>query len=176
MLIVGGSPAEVTLAAELADLMNSDWDHRRKGSRREPHHRTAQSRPPESIRTSPPSGPYPVPRPSSGHRLGHSSFGYAARGSSVSTSAGPRPARSLGRPSRRAGPTTRCPPRRSRHHFGALGGPCLPSSSTAHSTVWGREGGVGYIVIGLPHTLDSLADRAGDVAEFWCVKVNSQAV
>jgi hypothetical protein len=57
-------------------------------------------------------------------------------------------------------------------HSGALS--ALQLNRTQHRL--GREGGVGYIVIGLPHTLDSLADRAGDVAEFWHVNVNSQAV
>jgi hypothetical protein len=31
----------------------------------------------------------------------------------------------------------------------------------------GRERGIGYIVVGLPDELDSLPDRAGDVAAFW---------
>lgn len=33
----------------------------------------------------------------------------------------------------------------------------------------GREGGVGYVIVGLPDELTSLPDRIGDVAEFWRV-------
>jgi hypothetical protein len=174
VLIVGGSPAEVTLAAELADLMNSDWDI----AERAPNESLSSHGPipaAESIRTSPPSGPYPVPRPSSGTAL-------ATRPSVTPLEVvrsrpeadrvrleaweGPLEGQALRRASRLADRVIILV------HSGTLS--ALELNRTQHRL--GREGGVGYIVIGLPHTFDSLADRAGDVAEFWCVKVNSQAV
>jgi hypothetical protein len=48
-------------------------------------------------------------------------------------------------------------------HSGALSAPQLNRTQQR----LGREGGVGYIVVGLPDELSSLPDRMGDVAEFW---------
>ena len=174
VLIVGGSPAEVPLAAELADRMNSDSII----AKRAPDEGASLHGPiptPESIQPSPRSGPYPVPRPSSGTAL-------ATRPSVTPLEVvrsrpeadrvrleaweGALEGQALRRASRLADRVIILV------HSGALS--ALRLNRTQHRL--GREGGVGYIVIGLPHTLDSLADRAGDVAEFWHVNVNSQAV
>jgi hypothetical protein len=48
-------------------------------------------------------------------------------------------------------------------HSGALSAPQL---NRTHQRL-GREGGIGYVVVGLPDELSSLPDRVGDVAEFW---------
>jgi hypothetical protein len=174
VLIVGGSPAEAPLAAELADRMNSDSII----AKRAPDEGASSYGPiptPESIRPSPPSGPYPVPRASSGTALATLPSARpleAVRSRPLTDHVrleaweGALEGQALRRAARLADRVIILV------HSGALS--ALQLNRTQHRL--GREGGVGYIVIGLPHTLDSLADRAGDVAEFWHVNVNSQAV
>jgi hypothetical protein len=165
VFIVGGSPHEAQLAAELAHRMYDHWVITRRTPSRGPTP-PAPIREPTPIQTPPPSGPYPI----SG----------SSPSSALATSPSLRPVEVL--PTRLAkdrvnleawdrpleGQALRRAARLADRvvvliHSGALSAPQL---NRMHQRL-GREGGVGYIVLGLPNELSSLPDRIGDVAEFW---------
>jgi uncharacterized protein involved in exopolysaccharide biosynthesis len=165
VLIVGGSPHEAELAADLAHRMYDHWVITRGTPSRGPM-QPAPIPEPTPIQTPPPSGPYPVSRSSPSSALATRP---SLRPVEVLTT---RPAKdrvnlevwdrpfegqALRRAARLAGRVVVLV------HSGALSAPQLNRTQQR----LGREGGVGYIVVGLPDELSSLPDRMGDVAEFW---------
>jgi uncharacterized protein involved in exopolysaccharide biosynthesis len=165
VLFVSGSPDEAQLATELAHRMYDHWVITRGTPRRAPT-RPAPIPEPTPIQTPPPSGPYPISR--------------SSPSSALTTSPSVRPVEVL--PTRLVkdrvnleawdppyeGQTLRRAARLADRvvvlvHSGALSAPQL---NRTHQRL-GREGGIGYVVVGLPDELSSLPDRVGDVAEFW---------
>jgi len=156
LLIVGGSDGDAALARELAHRMNDDWFVDAAPS---PEHVT--------LRTPPPSGPYPIggsPRT-------------ATAPASQSTSLALRPVQLVRRE----------PMLRLEAWDGAFEDQALrraarladrvivlvrSSAMTALAlnavrTRIGRDDGIGYIVLALPDELGTLPDRVGDVFQFW---------
>ena len=165
LLIMGGSPGDASLAAELASRMNEDWfiDHSSQGT--EPTTPTPAERAP--LQTPPPSGPYPI-------------------GGSKS------PATALARrPSVPPLQTVQLVRRRDHLRLepweGPYEGQALRRSARLADRVVvlvrsgtmsalrlrgvqqriGRQQGIGYVVLDLPDEYRSLPDRAGPVGEFW---------
>lgn len=168
VLIVGGSPAETPLAADLVTRMNEDWVIT-GGIPSE------QARPPEPIpvatpvQTPPPSGPYPISRSSQSTALVTrpsvrpvTALQTRPRTDYVNLEAwdGPLEGQALRRAARLADRVVVLV------HSGTLS--ALELNATQHRL--GREDEIGYIVVGLPDALKSLPDRAGDVAEFWSIR------
>ncbi len=163
VLIVGGSPPEAPLVAELADRMNNDWvitGSTPSGGPPPPEPVLT----PAPIPTTPSSGPYPISRSSPAAALARRPAvrpveGLPIRRERVRLEAwdGPLDGQALRRAARLANRIIVLV------HSGALS--ALQLNGTQRRL--GRKTGIGYVVVGLPDELRSLADRAGDVAEFW---------
>jgi len=166
LLIVGDSPDESRFARTLADRMNSDWfptvEPAAAPSSARP---VSQERAP--LQTPPPSGPYPI------GNSGTHSVALARLPSAPATNAirlvspagqlqleawdGPLEGQSLRRAVRLA----------DRVLILVRSGAVSVLRLNGIQRRFGRERGIGYIVVGLPKELHSLPDRVGDVAGFW---------
>ena len=166
LLIVGDSPDESSFARMLADRMNSDWfptvEPAAAPSSARP---VSQERAP--LQTPPPSGPYPI------GNSGTHSVALARLPSAPATNAirlvspagqlqleawdGPLEGQSLRRAVRLA----------DRVLILVRSGAVSVLRLNGIQRRFGRERGIGYIVVGLPKELHSLPDRVGDVAGFW---------
>ena len=156
-LVVGSSPDESKLARVLVDRMNRDWfpTNQPAPAKRAP------------LQTPPPSGPYPV------GRSGTSSVALVRLPPAPATEAlrvmapaghvqleawnGPLEGQSLRRAARLA----------DRVVILVRSGAVSALSLNGIQRRFGRERGIGYIVVGLPEELHALPDRVGDVAGFW---------
>jgi uncharacterized protein involved in exopolysaccharide biosynthesis len=166
LLIVGGSPDEVRLASELADRMNTDWFPMNEpaGIPSTPASQPIAGSP---LQTPPPSGPYPI------HGSGARSVALVRQ--PVAPTAEPTElARRVNhlKPEAWDGPLEGQAVRRAARladrvvvlvRSGAM--PFYRLHGMQHRM--GRQRGIGYIVVGLPHELGGLPDRAGNVAAFW---------
>jgi hypothetical protein len=164
--LVGDSPDESRFARTLADRMNSDWfptvEPAAAPSSARP---VSQERAP--LQTPPPSGPYPI------GNSGTHSVALARLPSAPATNAirlvspagqlqleawdGPLEGQSLRRAVRLA----------DRVLILVRSGAVSVLRLNGIQRRFGRERGIGYIVVGLPKELHSLPDRVGDVAGFW---------
>ncbi len=165
ILIVGGSSHETPLTLELADRMNNDWviTGGTPSASSPPVEAVVE---PTPIQPAPPSGPYPVARSSSSTALARRpsvrpvhALSTRPRAGHVNLEAwdGSFEGQALRRAARLADRIIVLV------HSGALS--ALQLKATQHRL--GREQGIGYIVVGLPDELRSLADRAGNVGDFW---------
>ena len=166
LLIVGGSPDEARLANELADRMNTDWFPMNEpaGTPSTPASSPTVGSP---LQTPPPSGPYPI------HGSGARSVALVRQ-----------PVAPTAEPTELA---RRVDHLRLEAWDGPLEGQALRRAARLADRVvvlvrsgampfyrlygmqhrMGRQRGIGYIVVGLPHELGTLPDRAGNVAAFW---------
>jgi uncharacterized protein involved in exopolysaccharide biosynthesis len=161
-LIVGGSPAESTLAAELARRMSNDWLSTGPDPAA-PRTASPVPTPRGPLTTPPPSGPYPIG--SSGAR----STALARRPAPPPPLArldgqlrievwdGPHEGQALRRAARLA----------DRLVVLVRSGTMSALQLYAVNQRLGRQHGIGYIVVGLPSELRALPDRVGDVEAFW---------
>jgi uncharacterized protein involved in exopolysaccharide biosynthesis len=166
LLVLGGSPVESTLAAELAQRMNADWLPTGGGAAtlgKAGPGPTPVPTPPGPLTTPPPSGPYPIG--SSGAR----STALARRPApppplarrdyqlDIEAWDGPNEGQALRRAARLA----------DRLVVLVRSGTMSALQLNAMKQRLGRRHGIGYIVVGLPYELRALPDRAGDVEAFW---------
>jgi uncharacterized protein involved in exopolysaccharide biosynthesis len=165
-LIVGSSPDESRLARVLADRMNRDWFPTNQAAAGPS---TATPPPAERapLTTPPPSGPYPV------GRSGTSSVALVRLLRAPETEAlqmvnpgdhlqleawnGPLEGQSLRRAARLS----------DRVIVLVRSGAVSVLELNGIQRRFGRDRGIGYIVVGLPDELLTLPDRIGDVAAFW---------
>jgi hypothetical protein len=166
ILVVGSSSDELSLARAFVDRINRDWF-----SMNEPTGTPTIVTPAPAerapLQTPPPSGPYPVGRSGTPSvalvRLPPAPATEALRVTSpvgqVQLEAwnGPLEGQSLRRAARLA----------DRVVILVRSGAATVLSLNAMQRRFGREQGVGYIVVGLPEELLTLPDRVGDVAAFW---------
>lgn len=167
-LVVGSSPDESRLARTLTDRMNRDWSpaNEAAASPSVATRPTAQRAP---LQTPPPSGPYPVgPSGTSTSsvalvRLPPAPESEALRvvspGGQLQLDAwnGPLEGQSLRRAARLA----------DRVIVLVRSGAVSMLELNGIQRRFGRDQGVGFIVVGLPEELLTLPDRVGDVAAFW---------
>lgn len=166
LLIVGGSPGDASLAAQLANRMNEDWfvDHPSQGA--EPTMTTTERTP---LQTPPPSGPYPI-------------GGATRQATALARRPSVPPLQTVQLVSRRdhlrlepwEGPYEGQALRRAARLADRI--VVLVRAGTMSAVRLrgiqqrvGRQRGVGYILLDLPDEYRSLPDRAGPVAEFWGV-------
>jgi uncharacterized protein involved in exopolysaccharide biosynthesis len=165
-LVVGSSSDESRLAHVLVDRINRDWfpTKKRAASPGMAYPAAAERAP---LQTPPPSGPYPV------GRSGTPSVALVRLPSAPATEAlralgpvdqveleawdGPLEGQSLRRAARLA----------DRVVILVRSGAASVLALNGIQRRFGRERGVGYIVVGLPEELLTLPDRVGDVAAFW---------
>jgi hypothetical protein len=165
-LIVGSSPDESRLARVLVDRMNRDWFPTNQPAASPS---TATPAPVERapLQTPPPSGPYPVGRSGTSSvalvRLipapETEALQVASPGDHLQLEAwnGPLEGQSLRRAARLA----------DRVVILVRSGAVSVLSLNSIQRRFGRERGIGYVVVGLPEELLTLPDRVGDVAAFW---------
>ena len=165
-LVVGSSPDESRLARVLVDRMNRDWFPTNQPAAG-PSMATPAPAERAPLQTPPPSGPYPV------GRSGTSSVALVRLAPAPETEAlrvvvpaghvqleawnGPLEGQSLRRAARLADRVVILIP----------SGAVSALSLNGIRRRFGRERGIGYIVVGLPEELHALPDRVGDVAGFW---------
>ena len=166
LLVIGSSPDESRLARVFVDRINRDWFPTNK-----PTGAPTMVTPPPAerspLQTPPPSGPYPV------GRSGSPSVALVRLPSAPATEAiqvvrpeghleleawnGPLEGQSLRRAARLA----------DRVVVLVRSGAVSALGLNGIQQRFGRERGIGYIVVGLPEELLTLPDRVGDVAAFW---------
>jgi uncharacterized protein involved in exopolysaccharide biosynthesis len=165
-LVVGSSPDESSLAPVFVDRINRDWFSTNEPTGA-PNIVTPAPAEGGPLQTPPPSGPYPV------GRSGTPSVALVRLTPAPATEAiqvvapegrvqleawnGPLEGQSLRRAARLADSVV----------ILVRSGATSVLSLNAMQRRFGRERGVGYIVVGLPEELLTLPDRIGDVAGFW---------
>ncbi|MGB5704951.1 MAG: hypothetical protein WBM48_19165, partial [Polyangiales bacterium] len=166
LLILGGTPDDAPMTRDLARRMNEDWfiDGPTTPG---PGVSASARRPPGPLTTPPPSGPYPVGRPSVASAapaqpstaLALRSVQLVRREQRLQLEAweGPFEGQALRRAARLADRVIVL--------VRSNGMAALALNSIQRRI--GREGGIGYIVLALPDDLGTLPDRVGDVRGFW---------